>query len=235
MKNVVLSFLLLIALSSNLVSFDVSKKEEGLGLNLDQLMKSAQMLYNVRLRILDKKKNFQKYMSQHDSYKKNRVFISKYNFLLNEEWKIMHNINLLRRESIKYGYDFVIPGKKETKVRYFKYIKKNLTLDSKDLAGSEKKIKKELQENVNSLINFLVIWQYDMIARKDHNGIIHIYRKKENKEWGPLDGPNYLDYFHEWRIPAVFFNFEILEGKRVFVKVYYNNETNILKIWKNEE
>ena len=157
------------------------------------------------------------------------------NFLLNEEWKIMHNINLLRRESIKYGYDFVIPGKKEAKVRYFKYIKKNLPLDSKDLAGSEKKIKKELQENVNSLINFLVIWQYDMIARKDHNGIIHIYRKKENKEWGPLDGPNYLDYFHEWRIPAVFFNFEILEGKRVFVKVYYNNETNILKIWKNEE
>lgn len=230
MKRIV--FFMVLGFSFLLASSYFIKKDESPSLNLKPgvILKSADLLYKQRLDINKKIKDLKFFI---DSLNKSDdiVLKSKMESLLQSKWKIMHDVGKLRREMIKFGYDLAIPGEKSKNVRYFKYIKKNIILSKNILTESEKNTKDVLQKNVDSLIDFLGIWQYEMVATKDSDGFFYLTKIKNGGKWVSKDSKDFFDNFYQWKIPAYFFKVDVSKEKRRLVKVYYNSETNILKIW----
>lgn len=228
MKKVV--FFIVLGFSFLFADLSVQKNKGGLNLEPGVILKSAQLLYKQRLNINREIKDLNLFIKK--SGKSNNIILkSKMSALKSSEWKIMHDIGKLRREMIKFGYDLAVPGEKDKNVRHFKYLKKSLILSEDILTNSEKKLKDVLQKNVNSLVDFLGIWQYEMVATRDSNGFFYLTKIKNGGKWVSQDSLSFSDNFHRWRIPSYFFEVNVSEKKRSIVNVYYNSETNILKIW----
>lgn len=189
------------------------------------LLKGAVSLYDYRSKFEEEKV---KIVSKKNVSSKEVAFLNK------AKWKIMHDIGNVRKKIFELSrYDFIISDGSK-KFRCYKYVDKDLFLDPKKLTKKEFIIKKDLQKDLDSLIDFVNIMKYEMYAVKK-DGIYYLNMKKSHVKkgfWPSLDSDNYLDYFYEWKIPSYFFSVKINENRQL-VYVSYNNEANVLEISKS--
>jgi hypothetical protein len=215
---------------SFLVAGDIYNKPKP-ELKLGVILQSAQMLHKKRMKINNEVLKIKSYMTKHPLDSNNVIFQSKMVLLEESNYQVMHDVGNLRKAAIKLGKGLVVSGDKNFPVRFFDYIIKDLVLDYKRLSKKERLIKFRLKNDTDLLLNYMVIWQHEMQAEIDKDGIFHLYKVKPGGTY--LNHPNQnLDDYDHWIIPGYFIETELSTTERNLVKVYYNSETNNLRIWK---
>jgi len=229
--RIVLSVLFFITFSFS-VPFDIDQKVKRLKLNYTDTVKSVNMLSEKRVNIEKAIIDYNKFIIKYDKQNTQKI-LTKTRYLKNELWKVMHDIGVVR-------YYLKSKFKKDAKIdsigniEIFEYLNKTFFIDYKKFSSFELNSKKNFIRDIKSLINYVDIFTYNMHAIVDDKGILHLYKIKRNMEWVSLNSPDYLKHFHEWLIPMYLFKGSILPGIRTDVKVYYNNQLNMLTVWNEE-